>query len=467
MAEVSPLAVRALPVRGHRDRFGASGISLSAGRRDTYMKTVNVGIIGFGTVGSGAAAILAESDPPLSEKTGIDIRLKRIAEKDRSRWRPVGGSLDIFTERAEDITDDPEIEIAVEVIGGIEPARSLILRALDRGKAVVTANKALLATHGRELFRRAMERGSSIGFEASVAGGVPVIGAMRDGLIANRIEAIVAILNGTSNYVLTRMVEGGIPFPKALAEAQAQGYAERNPANDIEGTDTAHKLVLLAGLAFHSLVDLKDVSTEGISNLAIEDIRYAGEMGYGVKLLAVARRRPAGLELRVHPALVPKGHPLYSVRDVFNGVLVVGDATGPILFCGRGAGRMPTGSAVVADIVDAARGTASQAFSKIAFLRNGPESAPRVISLSEIETRYFVRFTVQDRPGVLGAIAGVLGGKGVSIASVIQKEPVEEGGVPIVMMTHSAKEKHFRAALEEIGRFPFCVRPPAFLRVEE
>ncbi len=431
------------------------------------MKTVNVGIIGFGTVGGGAAAILAESDPPLSDKIGIDIRLKRIAEKNKGLWRPVGGRLDIFAERAEDVTDDPEIDIVVEVIGGIEPARSLILRALDRGKAVVTANKALLAARGAELFRKAMEKGTSIGFEASVAGGVPVIGAMRDGLIANRIEAIVAILNGTSNYVLTRMVEGGIPFSEALAEAQAQGYAERNPANDIEGADTAHKLVLLACLAFHSLVDLKDVPTEGISKLAAEDIRYAGEMGYGVKLLAIARRRPNGLELRVHPALVPKGHPLYSVRDVFNGVLVFGDATGPVLFCGRGAGRMPTGSAVVADIVDAARGTARQAFSKMAFLHTGPGAAPPVIPLDDIRTRYFVRFTVQDKPGVLGAIARVLGEKDVSIASVIQKEPVAGGGVPIVMMTHSAIEKNFRTAMEEIGRFPFCVRPPAFLRVEE
>jgi homoserine dehydrogenase len=301
---------------------------------------------------------------------------------------------------------------------------------------------------------------------------VPVIGAIRDGLVANRIETIHGILNGTSNYILTRMIEEQAPYEAALKEAQAKGYAEADPTLDVGGGDTSHKLVLLCDLAFHSMFNLADVHVEGIAGLDLADVRYAADLGYTVKLLAVAKRRAArkgdagGLEMRVHPTLLPVSHPLASVRDVNNAVLVRGDAVGDVMFYGRGAGMMPTGSAIVADIVDAARGSAGQTFTKLQFFQN-PHSGLTVIPPEESCSRFYVRFNVEDRPGVMGRISTVLGRHGVSIASVIQKEPHAGGGVPIVMLTHSTVEKNFRKAVKEIERLGFQRGASRYLRVED
>ncbi|HEY3323726.1 MAG TPA: homoserine dehydrogenase [Planctomycetota bacterium] len=449
-------------------------------------KIYKVGILGCGTVGTGTAKILLDSRPSLKDKTGLDIRLHKIAELDDKKIASSGFDKKYFTKDAIALCNDPEIDIVVEVIGGIDPARKFILAALKAGKAVVTANKALLATHGKELFETALASKTSIGFEASVCGGVPVIAAIRDGLVANRIESIQGILNGTTNYILTRMIQSGVSYAEALAEAQAKGYAEANPAMDVQGKDAAHKLVLLSDLAFHSMFDLAEAYVEGIDKVNIEDVRFAAQLGYTLKLLAIAKRIgsagvPAGqtkagtagteagatgLEMRVHPTLIPNAHPLASVRDVYNAVLVRGDATGDVMFFGRGAGMMPTGSAIVSDIVDAARGSAKQAFTKLQFFQNPRADLP-VVPIKKIRSRYYVRFQVADEPGVMGKIATVLGQNGVSIASVIQKEPQESGNVPVVMLTHTTLEQNFQSALSEIGSLPFIKQPASFLRVED
>lgn len=438
-------------------------------------KTIKVGMLGLGTVGAGVAKILSESRPPLRDKTGLDVRLHKIAVRDLKKARALNVDPSVLTTDAMAVATDPEIEILVEVIGGIEPARTLLLAALKAGKSVVTANKALLATHGRELFEAALAANSSIGFEASVCGGVPVIDAIRDGMVANRIESIHAILNGTTNYILTRMIQQNAPYAVALAEAQAKGYAEADPTTDVKGIDAGHKLTLLANLAFHSVFDFAETHTEGIDTVCIDDIRFAGEMGYALKLLGIAKRRvpgadpedlPGGLELRVHPTLIPNSHPLANVRDVFNAVLVRGDATGEVMLYGRGAGMMPTASAVISDIVDAARGSARQTFTKLQFFQNPRADLP-VIPMCKTRSRYYVRFRVLDQPGAMGKIASVLGEKGVSIASVIQKEPHEGGDVPIVMLTHNTIEERFKGALAEIERLPFVKQPTCFFRVED
>lgn len=435
-------------------------------------KVHRVGLLGLGTVGTGTARILMESQPSLREKTGLDIRLHRIAEKNTARYREIEVPKKTFTADAYELLRDPEIDIVVEVIGGIEPARTFVLEALKQGKAVVTANKALLAKHGKELFETALKHRASIGFEASVCGGVPVIGAIRDGLVANRIETIYGILNGTSNYILTRMIEEQAPYDAALKEAQAKGYAEADPTLDVGGGDTSHKLVLLCDLAFHSMFNLADVHVEGIVGLDLADVRYALELGYTVKLLAIAKRRAdeggrrGGLEMHVHPTLLPVSHPLASVRDVNNAVLVRGDAVGDVMFYGRGAGMMPTGSAIVADIVDAARGSAARTFTKLQFFQNPRADLP-VLPPDEARSRFYVRFNVEDRPGVMGRICTVLGRHGVSMASVIQKEPHASGCVPIVMLTHVTLEQNFLKAIREIKGLKLLRGPSRYLRVED
>jgi homoserine dehydrogenase len=418
---------------------------------------------------------LSDSRPPLKDKTGLDIVLHKIAVRDLKKARALSIDPSMVTTNAMAVATDPEVDILVEVIGGIEPARTLLLAALKAGKSVVTANKALLATHGKELFEAALANKTSIGFEASVCGGVPVIDAIRDGMVANRIESIHGILNGTTNYILTRMIQSGAPYSQALYEAQSKGYAEADPSTDVKGIDAAHKLVLLSNLAFHSIFDFGEAFAEGIDNVNIDDVRFAAELGYTLKLLAIAKRRqpgadpeevPGGVELRVHPTLIPNTHPLANVRDVYNAVLVRGDATGEVMLYGRGAGMMPTGSAVVSDIVDAARGSARQAFTKLQFFQNPRADLP-VIPIGKIRSRYYVRFRVADQPGAMGKIATVLGSHGVSIASVMQKEPHESGDVPIVILTHNTIEERFMGALREIESLSFVKRPTAFFRVED
>ena len=442
---------------------------------NSVVKKFKLGMIGLGTVGAGVAKILSESRPPLVDKTGLDIRLHKVAVRDLKKSRALALDPSLLTTDAMSVATDPEIDILVELIGGIEPARTLLLAALKSGKSVVTANKALLATHGKELFEAALAANTSIGFEASVCGGVPVIDAIRDGMVANRIESIHAILNGTTNYILTRMIQNGATYAQALGEAQSKGYAEADPSTDVKGIDAGHKLTLLANLAFHSVFDFAEAHIEGIDNVNLDDVRFAAEMGYTLKLLGIAKRRipgadpedlPGGLELRVHPTLIPLTHPLANVRDVFNAVLVRGDATGEVMLYGRGAGMMPTASAVVADIVDAARGSARQTFTKLQFFQNPRADLP-VIPMHKTRSRYYVRFRVADQPGAMGRIASLLGERGVSIASVIQKEPHEGGDVPIVMLTHNTIEERFFGALEEIERQPFVKKPTCFFRVED
>lgn len=439
---------------------------------DGAARTFQVALLGLGTVGTGTAKILLDSCPPLIERTGVDIRLHTIADVDFDRPRAVDVSSVRLTRDAASVVADPEIDIVVEVIGGIEPARTLVLEALRHGKAVVTANKALLAKHGPELFGVAREHNTSIGFEAAVCGGVPLIGAMREGMVANRIESIRGILNGTSNYILTRMAEDGVTYEEALQEAQQKGFAEADPTMDVDGFDAAHKLTLLASLGFHTLIEFEHVHVEGIRGLSDADVRWAGELGYVVKLLGIARSRhneavageAAGIELRVHPTMLPDDHPLAGVRLENNAVLVRGDATGDVLFYGKGAGMMPTASAIVADIVAAARGSALPTFEKLQFFNNA--HLP-VLPVAQTRCRWYVRFNVADQPGVLARIAQVLAEHRVSIASFVQKELEDHDSVPIVIVTHLTVEEQFRAAVAQIEGFPFVYGRGEALRIED
>ena len=346
---------------------------------------VRVGLLGLGTVGAGVVQILRDSRPPLRDKTGLDIRLHRVAARDLKKARAVGLDPALLTTDAHAVAVvDPEVDILVEVIGGIEPARSLVLAALESRQGGRHGQQGVAGDARQGTFEAALAANTSIGFEASVCGGVPVIDAIRDGLVANRIESIHAILNGTTNYILTRMIQNGAPYAQALYEAQSKGYAEADPSTDVKGIDAGHKLTLLSNLAFHTVFDFAEAHIEGIDGVNIDDVRIAGEMGYTLKLLGIAKRRspgadpeelPGGVELRVHPTLIANSHPLASVRDVFNAVLVRGDATGEVMLYGRGAGMLPTASAVIADVVDAARGSARQTFTETAIL---PEPARRI-----------------------------------------------------------------------------------------
>lgn len=433
-----------------------------------------VGLLGVGTVGGGVAELLLEGNERLARRTGgppggIDIRLVAAADLDEARLAPLAaGGVEVASDAAAVIARE-DVDVVVELIGGTGIAGKLVLEALGAGKSVVTANKHLLAESGARIVRAAKASGARLGFAASVCGGVPVILALRTGLVANEIASVKGIVNGTCNYILTKMTREGASYKNALAEAQARGFAEAAPALDVEGTDSAHKLAILAALAFRTPVELESVTCEGISGVDVADVRYAEEMGYVVKLLAIGKRSGQRLELRVHPTLLPKAHPLAAVSGVFNAVEVTGHAVGKQMFYGRGAGRMPTASNVVADIVEVARGSAAGASDQLAFWAE--EKGLAVAPPGEARTRFYVRFTVRDEHGVLGRIARSLGEHSVSIASVIQKEPPHgEGlgsGVHIVMLTHEARQGDFRAALGEIDRFDFVRRESVFLRVEE
>jgi homoserine dehydrogenase len=434
-------------------------------------------------VGGGVAELLIEGRAGLRRRTGgVDVELVAAADADAARLEPLkAGGVACHADAAEVVARD-DVDVIVELIGGTGVAKKLVIDALARGKPVVTANKHLMAESGGEIVRAARSSGAALGFSAAVCGGVPVLLALRTGLVANEVSSVAGIVNGTCNYVLTRMTAEGTPYAEALAEAQAAGYAEAEPALDVGGHDSAHKLAILAALAFRTPVDLASVSCEGIADMDVADIRYADEMGYVVKLLAIGKRAggevgesgegeegvESAIELRVHPTLLPRSHPLAAVGDVFNAVEVSGHAVGRVMFRGRGAGRLPTASNVVADIVEVARGSAARATDQLAFWAE-PEGLA-VAPAAEARTRFYVRFSVSDEYGVLGRIARVLGEHRVSIASVIQKEPraeAEDAGVPIVMLTHEARGGDFLAALEEIDRCDFSKRKSAFIRVEE
>jgi homoserine dehydrogenase len=429
------------------------------------MKEAKVGVIGFGTVGAGVVRLLLENAPVIERRLGFPLKLEKVADLDITSDRGVKVPPSLLTTDAEEILESPDISLVVELIGGLEPARTFTLRALAGGKGVVTANKALLAHHWREICGAAQQGEGQIGFEASVGGGIPVIRALREGLAANRIESVHGIINGTSNYILTRMSEEGLEFDSILEQAQEKGYAEADPTLDIDGGDAAHKLAVLASLAFDTCVPLEKIHTEGISDISLIDIEIARELGYAVKLLAVAKASGERVEARVHPTLIPKSHLLADVGDVFNAIYVRGDAVGPTLFYGLGAGRMPTASAVVGDLIEMARGM--RAGGRPSQLVINLEEEREIVPMDEVECPCYIRFMSPDRPGVLAAVSGILARHDISIASVIQRGRKAGSAVPIVMMTHSAREASVTKALDEIGHQKIVTSPPVCIRVEE
>jgi homoserine dehydrogenase len=431
------------------------------------MSEIGIGLLGIGTVGGGVLKIHRTYQSGLEAKAGCRLRIAAVADRDITTPR-AGLTLADWplTTDVERVFADPAVSIVIELIGGLEPARTFILRAIASGKHVVTANKALVATHGLELFEAARGRGVLLGFEAAVAGGVPIIRALRDGLAANRILSLYGIVNGTSNYILTRMTEEGREFKAALAEAQAAGYAEADPTLDIQGIDSAHKLQILASLAFRTPVDLKEIHTEGVTRISSEEIANARELGYRIKLLAIAKAGDDGLEARVHPTMIPAASPLSAVSGVFNAIFVSGDAVGDQMFYGRGAGQLPTASAVWSDAIEIARRLAHGHGALPEDLPLLSAGGPRLKPMEEIRSAYYLRVMVRDRPGVLSQVAGVLGRHEISIASVMQKERHDVEAVPIVMMSHEAVERNVRAALEEIDRLPVVAGRTVMLRVE-
>lgn len=431
------------------------------------MKTFNVGLIGMGTVGTGVAKILLEKNSPLLEKLDCLPVLKGIADCNPDVKNKLNVPSDFFfTTEAKTLLDNPDIQVVVELIGGVHPAKEIITMALEKGKDVVTANKMLLALNGSELFSTARRHGKSISFEASVGGGIPIIAALRDGFIANRIEAIFGIVNGTTNYILTKMTKENVKYSDALAEAQKLGYAEKDPTMDIEGIDSSHKLAILARIGFGVDFDYQNIYHEGISAVDLSDIGYAHELGYTLKLLAIAKKVGNKTELRVHPTLLPHDHPLSSVNGVFNAICITGSAVGETMLYGKGAGQMPTASAVVADLVDVALGRAGITFKAMKIFSGNCDRVP-IADVLQFKTRYYLRFSVVDKPGVLAKISGVLGKYEISIASVIQHKARESGNVPLVMMTHLAEEGNLQKALAEIKQLDVIKDNTKFLRVEE
>lgn len=426
------------------------------------MKEIGVGLLGLGTVGAGVAQTLPGNAALLENRLGVRLVLRRAADLDAARRQAAPAGV-LTTDDAAAVVDAADVDVVVELIGGTGVARDLVTRALRLGKPVVTANKALLATHGAELFRLAAEHGTDIYFEASVGGGIPVIRALRDGLVADNIRRIYGILNGTCNFILTSMEQTGQSFDQALQAAQAAGYAEANPALDIDGIDTAHKAVILASLIYGQQIPLAAVSVEGIRGLAELDIEYARELGYCIRLLAVIREAGPEIEVRVHPALVPARHILASVKGVFNAMLIESDGAGELLFYGRGAGREPTASAVVSNVADAALNLAAGAARRpTMFMQN---AVRRLRDIAATEVRYYLRLTLLDRPGVFGEIGAVLGRHGISIASLLQKEDRAGAQVPVVIITHTAPERAFREALAEIDALPIVGAGSMRLRI--
>jgi len=432
-------------------------------------KMISIGLIGFGTIGTGVVKLLQENGDLIAGRLGAEIRLQRIADIDirKSRGIPVDDAL--LTTDAADILNDPGIDIVVELMGGYEPARTFILAAMTQGKHVVTANKALLATHGDEIFRSAMRHGVNIGFEASVGGTVPVIKALKESLIANRIQSISAIVNGTSNFILSKMTDEGGSFETVLKEAQALGFAESDPAYDVEGIDAAHKLAILLSLSYGKKVHLSDLYREGITRIGEQDIAFARELGYRIKLLAIAIRRDREIEARLHPTMIPFDHLLANVNGNFNAFHIIGDAANSVFLYGQGSGMMPTASAVVSDIVDIARDVRKEIAGRVPprVLDEEAIEEIRLMPFDQIRTNYYFRFSAVDRPGVLSRISGILGANDISIATVIQKGRMQGGAVPIVMTTYKARERDVRRALEDIDRLDIVMGKTALIRIED
>ncbi|HNX81466.1 MAG TPA: homoserine dehydrogenase [Candidatus Omnitrophota bacterium] len=431
------------------------------------MKKVTIGLVGFGNVGAGVIKILRDRKRFLSDKTGTEVVIKKICDKDITSKRNVPVDKALLTNNINEILDDPQIDILVELMGGVHPAKEFITQALLKGKHVVTANKALLAECGKELFALASDRDKSIYFEASVGAGIPILKSLREGLVANKFLDIFGIVNGTSNYVLSQMAKDGCDFSVAVKDAQKKGFAEKDPTLDIEGIDSAHKLVILTYLGFGKLVEMKDLYIEGISRVTLQDVGYAKDLGFEIKLLAIAKNVSGELDLRVHPTLVPKGHMLASVNGVFNAIYVSSDLAGDLMFYGPGAGQLAAASAVVSDIIDLAQNMKAGMFRpKLNIVED--TAIHKLRKIDERLGRYYVRLIVLDEPGVLAKIASVLAKFGISIASVTQKERIARmGSVPIVMISHEAREKDLRLALDAINKLNAVTQKAVAIRIEE
>jgi homoserine dehydrogenase len=433
------------------------------------LRPINVGLLGIGTVGGGTFEVLARNQEEITRRAGRGIVIRAVADKDLKRARKVVGKTAKVTDDAFKVVGDPDIDIVIELIGGTRIARDLVMAAIRNGKHVVTANKALLANHGNEIFAAARKHGVMVAFEAAVAGGIPIIKALREGLTANRIEWIAGIINGTSNFILSEMREKGSSFESVLAEAQRLGYAEADPTFDIEGIDAAHKLTIIAAISFGIPMRFKDAYTEGISKLTAADIRYAEELGYRIKLLGITRRTTKGIELRVHPTLIPARRLIANVEGVMNAILVKGDAVGPTLYYGAGAGAYPTASAVIADLVDVTRMHTADPENRVPHLAFQPDRMSKlpILPMAEVETSYYLRMRVHDKPGVLADITRILAKGSISIDAMVQKEPPEgEAHADIIMLTHRTVEKRINAAISAIEKLKVVVGKVTRIRME-
>ncbi|HZE10044.1 MAG TPA: homoserine dehydrogenase [Burkholderiales bacterium] len=434
------------------------------------MKPINVGLLGIGTVGGGTWTVLARNREEISRRAGRDIRISVVADKETAKAKKLTGGDARVVADAFAVVRDPEIDIVIELIGGTTVAKVLVLAAIESGKHVVTANKALLATHGNEIFSAAQRKGVMVAFEGAVAGGIPIIKALREGLTANRIEWIAGIINGTSNFILSEMRDKGLAFDAVLKEAQKRGYAEADPTFDIEGVDAAHKLTIMAAIAFGIPMQLDKCYREGIARLTQADIRHAEQLGYRIKLLGITKQTEKGIELRVHPTLIPAKRLIANVEGVMNAVLVKGDAVGPTMYYGAGAGAEPTGSAVVADLVDVTRLHTADPEHRVPHLAFQPDrmSSLKILPMDEVVTSYYLRMRVEDRPGVLADITRILADGSISIGAMVQREPAEgEEQVDIIMLTHQTREKSINTAIGKIEKLKVVTGKVTRIRLEE
>jgi len=433
------------------------------------MDKINIGLIGLGNIGTGVVKLLKQNEELIAQKLGAKLILKKIADIDITTSRGVKINKNLLTTNAREIINDKDISIVIELMGGYEPARTFVLEAIAQGKHVVTANKALLATYGNEIFPAAQKKEVDIGFEASVGGTIPIIKTLKESLVANKINSLMGIMNGTCNFILTKMTDEGKMFDEVLKEAQKLGFAEADPTFDIEGIDTAHKMAIILSLAYGKKVNLKDIYLEGITKISREDIAFAKELGYRIKLLAIAMLKNDAVEARIHPTMISSGHLLANVNRNYNAFHIVGDASGPVFLFGQGAGMMPTASAVFSDIIDIARNILKGITYRVP-LRSIGETAMtsiKLIPMDDIETKYYFRFSAIDRPGVLSKISGILGENNISIATVIQKARGEGGAVPIVMTTYRAQEKNVRQALKKIDKLNMVMDKTILIRIED
>jgi homoserine dehydrogenase len=431
------------------------------------MQSVGVGILGFGTIGAGTAGLLLENAETIAHRLGFPLRLVRIADLDITTRRPVSLPPGTLTTKAEEVINGEDIDVVVELIGGIEPAKTFILRALAAGKSVVTANKALLAEHGAELLAAATAAGRDLAFEASVGGGIPVLRSLREGLCGDRINAIYGIINGTSNFILTAMTKRQAQYADVLAEAQRLGYAEADPTLDVGGFDSAHKIAILASIGFNRIVPFDQVHVTGITGILPMDLEAAAEFGYIVKLLGIAKETASGLQLRVHPTMIPADSLLAEVDGVANAVVIRGDWVGSVMMTGPGAGARPTATAVVGDLIDLARNLRLGRPGRVPPLMTASPVPATFAPMSDLQSAFYFRLLVEDKPGVLSQIAGVFGRHGISLESVIQQGRSQASGVPIVLMTHKARERDIQASVDELNRLDVTCEPVHFIRVED